>query len=452
MRRACPAPRLMQSSASPCSATGIPVLPVNAPGPGDNRGNLLQLTSQMAKPFDVSRDFVRVRLTDADVRPEGFGALPAAGGVLSAGDAASNASFAAAAASGREAPTILAAGGLLPTGHAAANTSLAAASASGTSRSSTYGSAAWLTAALHRAHPHEGLVMAVVVGCLAFCVLGASFLLLAASRSEAAEPERWSEWPRSESFAQSTLPEERGPTDKASQGTTDRNSFIDRMVLGTGSYLGSAVSSTTSLAVPSRHLCPGLVVPARSECYLAVRTAVTAHTRQVEFEVLDLAGKPVLRVEVTPHMQTSRPWPAQLLRSPTVVLKTLSSTQDTPASTLAYCCSVAKEEDSAQGGHRRNVYIYRADDELFAHLMKDEARNRYVMTSGRLGLQLLFDGVFSEHCVSVTNEKNDLLAATEPHPMEFDLDNKYYKLRVASSVDVGLVLCGLLAIDQIEVT
>jgi hypothetical protein len=199
-----------------------------------------------------------------------------------------------------------------------------------------------------------------------------------------------------------------------------------------------------------RQLCPELVVPRGSECVLAVRTVVSGRLQQVEFDILDVNGKPVLRVEVSPQFGAhSRPWPAQLQRSPTIALKSLNARESTGGFTLCYCCNVIKEDEGS--GSKRNVYIYKDDDELFAHLMKDEIRKRYVLTSGRLGLQLLFEGNFEEHAVDVTNEARELLAATEPGVMEFDPLNKYYKLRVAADVDVGLVLCGLLAIDQMEV-
>lgn len=202
---------------------------------------------------------------------------------------------------------------------------------------------------------------------------------------------------------------------------------------------------------PTRHLCPELVVPRGSECILAVRCLVSARLQQVEFDVRDVNGKAVLRVEVSPHFagSGSRPWPAQLQRSPVVTLKSLHPRETTGGFILAYCCNVIKEDEG--WGAKRNVYIYKEDDELFAHLMKDEIRKRYVLTSGRLGLQLLFEGNFEEHAVDVTNEARELLAATEPSVMDFDPINKHYKLRVAADVDVGLVLCGLLAIDQMEV-
>jgi len=203
---------------------------------------------------------------------------------------------------------------------------------------------------------------------------------------------------------------------------------------------------------PARQLCPELVVPLGSECILAVRCLVSSQTQQCEFDVLDINGKAVLKVEVAPPSRVSRASHGPTQRSSTITLKALQPRETTGGMVLAYCCNVAKAEgDWNSNVNKRNVCIYNESDELFAHVVKDEARHRYVLTSGRPGLQLLFEGNFEERAVDVANEARELLAATEPSAMPFDPHNKYYKLRVAADVDVGLVLCGLLAIDQIEV-
>jgi len=210
---------------------------------------------------------------------------------------------------------------------------------------------------------------------------------------------------------------------------------------------GPASTPTT----PARQLCPELVVPLGSECVLAVRCLITAKTQQCEFDVLDINGKAVLRVEMSPQSALSRNSHVPSQRSPTITLKALQPRETTGGLVLAYCCNVTRADDMWSSSGKRNVCIYNETDELFAHIVKDEARHRYVLTSGRPGLQLLFEGNFEERAVDVANEARELLAATEPAAMPFDPINKYYKLRVAADVDVGLVLCGLLAIDQIEI-
>lgn len=204
---------------------------------------------------------------------------------------------------------------------------------------------------------------------------------------------------------------------------------------------------------PARQLCPELVVPLGSECILAVRCLVSSQTQQCDFEVLDINGKAVLRVEVSPNFSVhSRHSNGPAQRTPTITLKALQPRETTGGMVLAYCQSHLRADDGwSSNSGKRNVCIYNDSDELFAHIVKDEARHRYVLTSGRPGLQLLFEGNFEERAVDVANEARELLAATEPAAMPFDPSNKYYKLRVAADVDVGLVLCGLLAIDQIEI-
>jgi len=209
--------------------------------------------------------------------------------------------------------------------------------------------------------------------------------------------------------------------------------------------------------MPVRSLCPELIVPRGSECILVVHYLPPGQTQQVEFDILDINGEPVLKVEMQPiqpgqlsdrlrhggkHMVSS-----QRNRSPTIVLKSLQPRETTGGFVFAYCRVTTKDDD--MGTKQQNVYIYKEDDELYAHLMKDEQRKRYVLTSGHHGLQLLFEGNFEEHVVNVTNESGERIAATEPRVMHFD-PTKFYKLRVAANADVGLVLCGLLMINQLE--
>lgn len=202
---------------------------------------------------------------------------------------------------------------------------------------------------------------------------------------------------------------------------------------------------------PMRALCPELIVPRGSECILVVRYLPPGQKDQVEFDILDINGEPVLKVEVVPSSGSARQNAKQIVsqrsRSPTIILKSLQPRETTGGFVFAYCRITTKDDDS--GGKQQNVYIYKEDDELYAHLMKDEMRKRYVLTSGHHGLQLLFEGNFEEHVVNVTNESGDRVAATEPRVMHFD-PTKFYKLRVAANADVGLVLCGLLMISQME--
>jgi len=197
--------------------------------------------------------------------------------------------------------------------------------------------------------------------------------------------------------------------------------------------------------VVARHLCPGLVVPRGNECLLAVPTlaAVGMPLRDhAGFDVKDLHGKPVI------HCEVARPDWTVGGRRPIVVLRAAAVPEGAPrgssSALLAYC------KAGRESGMRRSTYIYDARDELFAHITKDPDSPAYVLTSGHIGLHLVFDGNFDEHAVNVTNESREQLADTEPCQMNFDPSGNYVKLRVVSNVDVGIMLCGLLAIDHME--
>lgn len=203
-----------------------------------------------------------------------------------------------------------------------------------------------------------------------------------------------------------------------------------------------------------RYLCPALVVPRGNECLLAVPTLVSlcaAHgvsSRHIGFEVKDTAGKPVITVQlVHPDMPSDLGGFGQNGR--TILVLRPAGTPGTQASPEPLAtCKLCKE---ATGGQRVNIYDAR--NELYAHMVRVSAaggRPFYQLTSGRSGLQLQFSGNFDEHAATVTNESQQQLASTEPSAMAFDQAGSYYKLRAASLVDVGLLLCGLFTVSHLE--
>jgi len=194
----------------------------------------------------------------------------------------------------------------------------------------------------------------------------------------------------------------------------------------------------------TRHLCAGLLVPSGNECVLAVPTLATSGVpRQgsIALNVRDLNGKPVIQVDVqAPSWSGFGQPPIAVLRAASVV----GSDGGSYAPLLAYCKAYREGEGA------KSVYIYDGRDEVFAHIAKDPFRNCYVLTSGCVGLQLVIDGDFRHHTMSIVNEEQEELADTELIDINFGTSHKYYKLRVSSNVDVGLMLCGLLAIDAME--
>eukprot|EP00442_Polarella_glacialis_P019651 CAMPEP_0115152514 /NCGR_PEP_ID=MMETSP0227-20121206/66202_1 /TAXON_ID=89957 /ORGANISM="Polarella glacialis, Strain CCMP 1383" /LENGTH=474 /DNA_ID=CAMNT_0002563129 /DNA_START=141 /DNA_END=1565 /DNA_ORIENTATION=- len=213
---------------------------------------------------------------------------------------------------------------------------------------------------------------------------------------------------------------------------------------------GSEVSERVT-----QSLCPGLLVPRGSECVLAVRcTAFGCTGSDASVDILDLSGKPVLKAQVcrsaSAFLQADvarpRSWSAGLVSAardkgeqPAVILKT---TGDSSALALCY---LSKGKDGSTG-----MDICRGDGGLYGRLLKDSGRPRYVLRSGdRSEVGMMFDGIFEDHAVMVTDDHQESLADAEPSSMAFDNASKYYRLRVSSNVDVGLVLCCLLSIDEL---
>lgn len=203
--------------------------------------------------------------------------------------------------------------------------------------------------------------------------------------------------------------------------------------------------SSPSVFLQKRNLCPGLVVPRGNECVLAV-PARAAGVGALAVDIREMNGAAMLKAEfAAPNWLAEDSFvPSGQAARATISLRSTHG----PKPLIAYCRAIA---DSSG---RRSMYIYDTKDELHAHLTKlpasSSARECYQLTSGRSGVQMLFDGNFGKHVMSVYGEHRSVLADTEPADMKFDPSGAYYRLRVAEKVDVGLIICALLSIDLME--
>lgn len=195
----------------------------------------------------------------------------------------------------------------------------------------------------------------------------------------------------------------------------------------------------------SQHLCQGLVVPGGSECVLAVRLPQPAppgsNWLEVKADVMDLTGKAVL-------VATLRPPSLQALSKDPAVVLSPTSAQTVSNQELARCYA-SRGSDGEIG-----IDICKATGEVYGRLARDPSRPRYVLT--KMGsnpmppLTLLFDGLFKEHAVLASDGiQAEPAADAEPCSMSFDPQGTYYRLRVSSNVDVGLMICCLLSIDEL---
>lgn len=204
---------------------------------------------------------------------------------------------------------------------------------------------------------------------------------------------------------------------------------------------------------PPEQLCPGLVVPHGSECLLAVpclaRSLLSSLNVASRLDVQTLDGKSVIQADVImPHS-------AKANQRPLVALWTAAVPghhEQTPC--LAYC------QTSPDYPSRHVVSIFDSRRQLFGQIAKEPGVPCYALTSAADNIQLLFEGDFQNHAVSVTsnqpmmnNQKSrQLVAETSASVDSLHFRGSYYQLRVVSSIDVGLMLCAFFAIDFMEMS
>lgn len=185
-------------------------------------------------------------------------------------------------------------------------------------------------------------------------------------------------------------------------------------------------------------LCPGLVVPNSNDCVLVIRVLQWPLDPSRTLDILDLAGKPVLTGSII------LPWPTT---GPVVTLSALSSSPrgKSNAEVLALC-RVGKGS-----GRGRSVDVYDKEDALFGSIQKDATKSRYALTSVGGKLRLAFDGDFEEHKVLIADSRHTTVAQTDNYKMDnCGLEGRFCKVRISAGVDVGLVMCGMLAIEAME--
>lgn len=241
--------------------------------------------------------------------------------------------------------------------------------------------------------------------------------------------------------------------------STDASGRLKRSPMLTTALSGVGGSASSGEASSSKGLCPGLVVPESSECVLSVETSdekvlMSAGHSLKRLDILDLAGQVVLQAQVL------RPWPskADLLQAPPIVMLRTMKQPETPLA-ASQGWSVGPSGDpgrlsicraGSEDGLNPCVYIRDKDDVVFGSISHDPSNLRYVLTNSRGDLRVFFEGAFQEHTVKVSNERGELLSHTEPIKIPSRPGSSFYQVRIASGVDVGLVLSSLLSLDAIQ--
>lgn len=228
----------------------------------------------------------------------------------------------------------------------------------------------------------------------------------------------------------------------------------------------ATTAAEDALGSSSEPFCPDLVVPHHFECLLIIPVQ---KIRSGPFDVTDTNGSVVLQVNPRessvafptdwalhsshsfgPGMSQASITSTVPHRGAAVALDklralTLTTTQ---GAVLAQCFP---SNAATVPGARGNVefHLLRANsNRTFAWLRRNESQDYFVLTTVT-GLCMRFSGSFEHYAVNVLDDHAKLLATTEACHVDFDAPGKYYRLRVASFTDIGLVLCSLLCINQL---
>lgn len=196
-------------------------------------------------------------------------------------------------------------------------------------------------------------------------------------------------------------------------------------------------------------LCPGLVVPRSTECILAVPIRRRAWQQEEHFEVKDYTGRAVVNCCVCK--------PQRLMEKPAITLRAAAAEADGSGNSLLAYCKVQMDEArslkptaSLTWMRLRCVEIYNAQGVYFGRFTRHPQRDDcFALTSPRAAVNLCFTGQAHTHNIEITENfyPHHKVAYTKPETVPFDPHGEYFKLRVAADLDVGLLLCGLLAME-----
>jgi len=227
---------------------------------------------------------------------------------------------------------------------------------------------------------------------------------------------------------------------KGQSGSGNRFTFGDAVVRNEGSTTFPRLARPASLIGPScspfptarspdgRTLCPCLVVPEGMELVFAVRDLLTQGRQQVSFSVVDLEGSPLSHVIVNESGSQCG-----------ILVQMLDQTP------LAWIRTKAHHE---HGGMPEICY---PSGEVFCAVSRDDSvpTGRYLLRDTAGQRLYTFHGEFKDKAVNVVSASGRLVCDTERCELGRD-GSPYYQVRVAPSIDAGLILCGLLAVEKLE--
>jgi len=206
-------------------------------------------------------------------------------------------------------------------------------------------------------------------------------------------------------------------------------------------------------------LCPSLVVPAGMQCVNVVRLAKSTPNQRhtvgdLAIDILDTHGKSVLTAQVKRPVPWCRMAATRLPDVPDSSCVPAISLRVPEPSTgnqtvVATCYASVSPEDE-----QKRMRIYNANGLFFGHLSRDsqssDEEHRYVFRGNSVQSHISFQGAFADHNVTATNQGQEIVAHTQPCSMSIAPTGVFYRVTVMGGMDVGIILCALLSIDEME--
>lgn len=195
------------------------------------------------------------------------------------------------------------------------------------------------------------------------------------------------------------------------------------------SLLTSPCGSPSSRDGRSRWLCPSLVVPSGMELVFAVSELIEAQKQQVSFHIVDMQGQPLSRVVVDEFGSRGGIFLRSLDERPLAWVRT-GPLYEKGAGVPQICWP---------------------SGEVYGTVAKEDPvpNKRYTLRDKSGQRIFTYNGNFQEKAINVVSASGRLVCDTERCQVPFG-STAHFQVRVAPSVDAGLILCGLLAIDKLR--
>lgn len=184
------------------------------------------------------------------------------------------------------------------------------------------------------------------------------------------------------------------------------------------------------------HLCPKLVVPHGVEFVFAVREVLTRQRQMLDFDIVDLAGNPVCRVLAREqHAEGANcGLQVQYINNERLAFVRTNMLYEIPEGLPEIC---------------------RADGQVYCRLVRDQAAlmGKYTLQTLDGEQLMVFQGDFHTRAINAITPGGVVVSSSQRCMLDVanvPKGSTYYKVRVAQGGDIGLLLCGMLAVDKAE--